>query len=80
MLILARPTAIVLIAKQTLGRLLMDMVDRTGHYAVLLSDLMTGPTYTFSGGGRNTRVDFCFIDCWAAHLVLECEVQQCHPV
>ena len=62
------------------GRLLMDMIDRTGHYAASLSDLATGPTHTFSGGGRNTTVDFCFIDCWAAHLVLECEVQQHHPL
>ena len=62
------------------GHLLMDMIDRTGHYAVSLSDLATGPTHTFFGGGRNTTVDFCFIDCWAAHLVFECEVQQRHPL
>ena len=62
------------------GRLLMDMINRTGHYAVSLSDLATGPTHTFSGGGRSTTVDFCFIDCWAAHLVLECEAQQRHPL
>lgn len=47
------------------GHLLMDVIDHTGHYAVSLSDLVTGP---FTGGGRKTTVDF---DCWAAHLVLE---------
>ena len=36
--------------------------------------------HTFSSGGRNTTVDFCFIDCWAAHLVLECEVLSHHPL
>ena len=51
----------------------MDMIDR-------ISDLATGPTYTFSSGGRNSTVDFCFIDCWAAHLVLECGAQEHHPL
>ena len=36
--------------------------------------------YTFSSGGRNSTVDFCFIDCWAAQLVLECGVQERHPL
>ena len=58
----------------------MDMIDRTGHYAVSLSDPTTGPTHTFYGGGRNTTVDHGFTDCWAAHLVLECEVKQRHPL
>ena len=62
------------------GHLLLDMIDRTGHYAVSLSDLAMGPAHTFSSGGRNTTVDFCFIDCWAAHLVLECEVLSRHPL
>ena len=62
------------------GHLLLDMIDRTGHYAVSLSDLSRGPTHAFSSGGRNTTVDFCFIDFWAAHLVLECEVLSRHPL
>ena len=63
------------------GHLLRDLIDRTGHYAVSLCDLATGPTHTFyGGGGRNTTVDFCFLDCWAAHLVLECVVLPRHPL
>ena len=62
------------------GHLLMDMIDRTGHYAVSLSDLAEGSLHTFCSGGRNTTVDYCFIDCWAAHLVLDCEVKQHHPL
>ena len=27
-----------------------------------------GAPHTFFSGGRNTTVDFCFIDCWAPHL------------
>ena len=42
------------------GHLLRDLIDCTGHYAVSLCDLVTGPTHTFYGsGGRNTTVDFC---------------------
>ena len=44
------------------GKLLMEMIDRTGHYAVSLSDLTTGPIHTYCSGGRNTTVDFCFLD------------------
>ena len=52
---------------------LTEMIDHTGNYA--------GPTYTyFGGGGRNTTVDFCFFDCWAAYLVTKCETQQHHPL
>ena len=36
------------------GHLLLDMIDRTGHYAVSLSDLSRGPTHTSFSGGRNT--------------------------
>ena len=59
------------------GHLLRDLIDRTGQ----LCDLATGPTHTFyGGGGRNTTVDFCFLDCWAAYLVLECAVLPRHPL
>ena len=58
----------------------MEMIDQTGHYAVSLSDLATGLLHTLCSGGRITRVDYCFIDCWAAHLVLDCEMKQRHPL
>ena len=57
------------------GHLIMDMIDHTGHYTASFCDLATGPTHRFYGGSdQNTTVDFCFVDCWAAHRVLECGV------
>ena len=59
------------------GHLLRDMIDHNGHYAASLSDMATGFIHTFyGGGGRNTTVDLCLVDWWAAHLVLK--VRSCH--
>ena len=62
------------------GQLLLDMIDRTGHYAASLVDAAKGPVYTFSNGNRFSTVDYCFIDSWAAHIVADCEVLDHHPL
>ena len=64
----------------TQGHLLTDLMNRTGHFAVSLSDLAKGPMYTFFCGNKTTTVDYCLIDCWAAHLVTGCEVLDHHPL
>ena len=38
------------------GQLLLDMIDRTGHYAASLVDAAKGPVYTFSNGNRFSTV------------------------
>ena len=55
-------------------------MNRTGHYAVSLSDIAEGPMSTFFSGNRSTTVDYCFIDCWAVHSVTGCEVLDHHPL
>ena len=47
----------------------------------MLPHCVIWPIHTFyGGGGRNTTVDFCLVDCWAAHLVLECGILPRHPL
>ena len=55
-------------------------MNRTRHYVVSLKDIAEGPMSTFFSGNRSTTVDYCFIDCWAAHLVTGCEVLDRHPL
>lgn len=62
------------------GDLLLDMMSRTDHYPISLCPPSVGPNYTFSSGGRSTTVDYCFINCWAAHLVSSCKVLSKHPL
>ena len=63
------------------GKLLMEMIDCTGHYVVSLNDLTTGlAPYTPIVAVVEIPMLTCFIDCWAAHLVMKCEVQQRHPL
>lgn len=45
-----------------------------------LCEPTVGPNFTFSSGGNFTTVDYCFINCWAAHLVASCEVSSKHPL
>ena len=42
---------------------LLDLMSRTGYYAVSFSHLTRGHTSTFFSGSRSTTVDYCFIDC-----------------
>ena len=63
-------------ALQTDGPVLVmgdiDLMNCTGHFAISLSDLAKGPMYTYFSGKNSTTVDYCLIDCWAAHLVTRC--------
>ena len=62
------------------GDLLLSMMTRTDHYAVSLCPPYCCPNYTYLSGGISTTMDYCLINCWAAHLVSSCEVITKHPL
>lgn len=51
------------------GQLLMDLMCRTNLYATSLSDVATGPQYTFFNKDYHTVVDYCLLDTSAAHIL-----------
>ena len=51
------------------GQLVESMCAYLDLYPVSLSELHSGPEYTFYGGNHHTTVDYFLLDCQAAQLV-----------
>ncbi len=62
------------------GQLLREMMSRNDLFPVSLSQLASGPSYTFFSGDKRTTVDYCLLDCGASHLVSDCSILDHHPL
>ena len=62
------------------GQLVEDLCCHLDLYPVSLSELSSGPGYTYFCGNHYTTVDYFLLDCWAGQLVRECKTLDHHPL
>ena len=62
------------------GQMFNYRIYRTNMYTVSLSQISSGPSYTFFIGDHRTTVDDCLLDSWGAHLVGSCHTIEHHSL
>ena len=62
------------------GQLVMDMVERAEQYVVSLSQIASGPMYTYFQNDVHTTVDYCLLDHWAADMIGLCATLNHHSL
>ena len=68
------------LSTNTQGHMVMDLCYHHDLYPVSQSHSASGPKYTYHSGTHYTTVDYCLLDCWAAHMVEGCGTIDHHPL
>ena len=60
--------------------MVMDLFHHHDLYPALQSHSASGPMYMYHSGTHCTTVDYCLLDCWAAHMVRGCGTIDHNPL